>query len=226
MPWWGLLLAAAGAYLVGAVPVGYLLVRALKGIDIRTQGSGSVGATNAARVLGRRAFFVVFGLDALKGLLPTAAAGMLAGYAWGRGPAPLAAVLCALAAVAGHNWPAYIGFRGGKGVATSFGALLYVAPESLPAALLVWGVAAWVWRYVSLASVLAALAAATATVAVWHHAGRLGEAKFAVAFVCLAAAAVVVRHRSNLLRLCKGTEPKLGAKKAPAGEDVPDEGRG
>ena len=211
MPWWGFLLAVAGAYLVGAIPVGFLLVRAIKGIDVRTVGSGSVGATNAARVLGKRSFFAVFFLDALKGLLPCAAAGAMAGHAWASEPPPLLAVLCALAAIAGHNWPVYIGFRGGKGVATTFGALLYLAPEGLLAAVPVWGVAALIWRYVSLASILAALAAAGAVFG--RNAARLDEAIYVIVFVCLAAAAVVFRHRSNMARLWKGTEPKLGADK-------------
>lgn len=227
MPFWGQLLAVVGAYLVGAVPVGYLLVRALKGIDVRTVGSGAVGATNVARVLGKRAFFAVFCLDALKGLLPCVAAGLVVKhaaaanlmpeYAWPRDPAPLLVVLCALAAIAGHNWPVYIGFRGGKGVATTFGALIYVAPEALLFAVPAWGLAALIWRYVSLASMLAALAAVGGVL--WRNAGRMGEAKYAVAFVCLAAVAVILRHRGNIARLCKGEEPKLGEKKAEDGTD-------
>src|SRR5690349_7602333 len=111
------------AYLIGAIPFAFVVVYAVKGIDIRAVGSGNVGATNAGRVLGFRFFVLVFSLDLLKGLLPTHYFPMAAAAISGTGVDGLG-VMVALATILGHNFPVYLGFRGGKGVATSLGALL------------------------------------------------------------------------------------------------------
>ncbi|HRU07456.1 MAG TPA: glycerol-3-phosphate 1-O-acyltransferase PlsY [Candidatus Brocadiia bacterium] len=208
MDWILVALGCVGSYLLGAVPVGFLLVRALRGQDLRAIGSGSTGATNAARVLGGKWFFVVYFLDFLKGFIPCWVAGWLTGHAWINGPANLTIVLCAICAIAGHNWPVYISFRGGKGVATGCGALLYLAPASLGAAFAVWAVVFLIWRYVSLASILASLTAVAATVAFnWT---RLAQAGWLIAFVAAAAALVLFRHRANISRLLSGTENRAG----------------
>lgn len=211
MTWWATAIAVVASYLIGAIPVGYLLVRAVKGIDIRTVGSGNMGATNAARALGgKKYFFICFFIDVLKGLAPCLAVGLLAGHGWLRDPAPLPVVLCGIAAIAGHNWPVYIGFRGGKGVATSAGVLAYVAPAGVLVGVLAWLAVFAVWRYVSLASMVGA--AATAVAVAWRNAGRLDEGGYAVGFAALVAVAVVVRHRSNIRRLLNGTERRVGLK--------------
>ena len=211
MTWWPTAIAVVASYFVGAIPVGYLLVRSHKGIDIRTVGSGNVGATNAARALGgKKYFFICFFIDVLKGLAPCLAVGLFAGHGWLRDPAPLPVVLSGIAAIAGHNWPVYIGFRGGKGVATSAGVLAYVAPAGVLVGLLAWLVVFAASRYISLASMVAAVA--TAVAVAWRNAGRLDEAKYVVGFAALVAVAVVVRHRSNIRRLLDGTEPKVVSK--------------
>ena len=113
-------LAVVAAYLIGSIPFAYLVAYGVKGIDIRTVGSGNVGATNVGRVLGLRYFFLVFGLDLLKGLLPTLGFPYALRAATGR-PIPGLEVLVALATILGHNFPIYLNFRGGKGVATKIG---------------------------------------------------------------------------------------------------------
>src|SRR5262245_21891584 len=117
------ILAVALAYLIGAVPTAYLLVRAVKGIDIRTLGSGNVGATNAGRVLGRWGFVTVFFVDLFKGMLPTLLLPLAVRSIGGDAVVGLP-VYVAVAAILGHNFPVYLGFKGGKGVATSLGAVL------------------------------------------------------------------------------------------------------
>ena len=211
--------AVLASYLLGAVPVGYLVVKALRGQDIRTKGSGNIGATNAARVLGKQWFFVVYFIDFSKGLLPCLVVGMIESHAWGR-PAPLAVVLCGLAAVVGHIWPVYLGFRGGKGVATSCGVCTYLFPGPFLAGLGLWIVVAAIWRYVSLASLAAAVGLpAYVWVLNWR---QLEEAKDTLAFVTLAAVMVIVRHRGNVRRLLSGTEHKIGQRAKVREPEEPD----
>ena len=215
-----------GAYLVGSIPFGVLIGRA-KGIDIRQHGSRNVGATNVGRVLGRRLGLVCFFLDLLKGAVPVLAAGV-AGGVIGREPvdpglAPLAIWLwlaVATAAVTGHMASVFLGFDGGKGVATGFGAMLAMWPLlTFPAlgALLVWYAVVRLTRYVSLASMLAAV-----SMPLWYSAwslplagpdmfpslARTGPPLIATAaLACL----VVWRHRANIGRLRRGEEPKIGS---------------
>ena len=146
-------LAVLTAYLIGAIPFGYLIARAVRGIDIRTVGSGNIGATNVGRVLGRRFFFIVLALDSMKGLLPAIGLPWLVGRLTGQFPVDLP-VLVGLAAILGHTFPVYLTFRGGKGVATSLGVVLALDPASCAAAILVFGVVLVISRYMSLASLV------------------------------------------------------------------------
>ena len=119
------------AYLVGSVPFAYLITKAVRGIDIREVGSGNVGATNVGRALGRNWGILVFALDVLKGFLPALAALLSHGCRIGESALPLGVALAGFAAVAGHNWPVFLKFRGGKGMATSCGVFLAVSrPDS------------------------------------------------------------------------------------------------
>lgn len=238
IPW---LCGVLGSFLLGAVPFGVIIARA-KGINIREHGSKNIGATNVGRVLGRRWGLLCFVLDALKGLLPTVASGALMGM-FGRldqSQALLGAWLAlGLAAVLGHMFSPFVGFKGGKGVATGFGAVLGFFPWlTIPGvlALCVWGAALALWRYVSLASCLAAVALAACTplvypVSVWLRiAERPADATgpvwltgypFSLA-ACALGALVIWRHRGNIARLRAGTEAKIGGKhRAPSAQISP-----
>lgn len=207
-------------YLCGALPFG-LLVGKLKGVDIRTRGSGNIGATNVGRVLGRPWGFLVFALDLLKGLVPTALAGSVIGARFGADPMPASAYLLwvavAVACVLGHMFPVYLRFRGGKGVATSVGALLGVYPFFTVAGVVVlvlWVVLTLLTRYISVASMVAAGAfpVVFALIAylqrdVWGRADHLWP--FHV-FGIIVAVLVILRHRANLRRLLAGVEPRIG----------------
>lgn len=185
------------SYLVGAIPFAWLIARA-RGIDIRTVGSGNVGATNVFRAVGKSWGVLTFTADVLKGFLPA----FLLPLLWPVDVAPdLAGLLYGCAAIAGHNWPIYLGFKGGKGVATSAGVLLGVAPLSVGIGLIVWLIVFVSTRYVSLASVGAALAIPGS--GWWLY----GHETPALAIVLTVLGLVVVwRHRSNLARIRAGTE--------------------
>ncbi|MEZ4563797.1 MAG: glycerol-3-phosphate 1-O-acyltransferase PlsY [Thermomicrobiales bacterium] len=187
--------------LAGAVPFGYLAGRSMQGIDLRKVGSGGTGATNVLRTLGTRASAVVLVLDFLKGLLPVLAARWLEVGEWW-------VALVAVATVVGHCWSPFIGFKGGKGVATGGGAAIALFPPVLlvvPVILLV----IWKTRFVSLGSLLGAcLAVALATA--FALAGALSWAYAAA--IAAVAAIIIFRHRANIERLRTGSERKLGQK--------------
>lgn len=200
------------AYLLGSVPFAFLIARAY-GKDLRTIGSGNIGATNLARALGRKWGYTCFALDVLKGFVPVAAVGVIAG-------APDEPVLLALwlavgiAAILGHVFSLFLGFKGGKGVATSFGVALGLWPYFTLCALIalaVWVAAVLLWRYVSLASICAAvvfpIALLVGVLAVpnWSVSGLWPLLVAAIAIPAF----VIVRHRENIRRLLAGTESKI-----------------
>lgn len=216
--WIGALLAA---YLIGSIPFGLLIAR-LRGVDIRQHGSGNIGATNVGRVLGKRLGITCFVLDVFKGLVPVLTYGLLAGAAAqlkadsATGPGPALAALAWLAipaaAVLGHVFPVWLGFRGGKGVATSLGVLLGVFPYlTLPAVVcfVVWGLVMAFFGWVGLASVVAALVLPPLAAVFGWWLGAAPGALLVLSMVTgLLAALVIWRHRSNLQRIWAGTEPK------------------
>lgn len=198
--------ACAAAYLTGSIPFGLLVARA-RGVDIRTVGSGNIGATNVFRCIGKSWGILVFILDFLKGFI---AAGLLPVLLekFAGAPAEIRLILAALA-VAGHNWPVWLRFKGGKGIATSAGALLGVAPAAVGMAAAVWFAAFFLLRYVSVASLLAAL---TVGIAPWTP--LLPDASpWLRAVLGLLAVAAIIRHRANIKRLCQGTENRFSFKK-------------
>jgi len=201
-------LMAIGAYLVGAVPFGWLIARA-RGVDILTRGSGNIGATNVGRVLGRKFGALCFILDVLKGFLPTCAAQAVH---HGEAGTPPGVVIVGLAAIVGHNWSIYLRFRGGKGVATSCGVFAALFPAGLAVALAVWLIAAAATRYVSVASMLAGIALFLAAVLLQGAPFGLEGAPLTV-FAGLAAVLDLLRHRANLVRLMRGTEPRIGQRR-------------
>jgi glycerol-3-phosphate acyltransferase PlsY len=207
-------LALAFGYLMGSVPFGFLIGR-LKGVDVRRQGSGNIGATNVWRVLGRRWGVTTFVLDFAKAPLAIALAWLLAGRLGGGDEA---VTWCKIAgfvgAVLGHNFPVWLRFQGGKGVAASAGGLLVLMPWAFLVVAVVWVVVFTLSRIVSLASLAGAVALPFAA---WFlqapHAGLRGLA-------VLLTAMVVLRHRANIRRLLDGTEHRWTRKKAdtPAGQ--------
>lgn len=198
------------AYLFGSVPCGYIAGR-IKGVDVREHGSGNIGATNVLRVLGKPWGFAVFFADALKGFLAVRTALLLVAKTAGAAEyAEFYAILAAAACVAGHSFPMWLRFKGGKGVATSAGALFGVVPIASITIFLVWLVVFLTTRYVSLASIVAAL---TLPIVV----GVLVHLKFTQGIVLLyfsmaMTALVVWRHRSNISRLLNGTEQRFARK--------------
>ncbi|MDB5296144.1 MAG: plsY, partial [Phycisphaerales bacterium] len=202
------------AYFVGAIPFGFLVGKA-KGIDVRTAGSGNIGATNVGRLLGGRFFALVFALDLLKGLLPMLAAGAAVGFAAADAGAYGLWLLVGFSAVAGHMFSPFLGFRGGKGVATSAGVVLGLFPYlTLPGlvALGVWGALFARTKIVSLASIAAAVVLPVAYLAFAVALGwqPLGPQWPVLAFTLLMAGLIAFRHRSNIARLRAGTEHRFG----------------
>jgi glycerol-3-phosphate acyltransferase PlsY len=208
------------AYLIGSVPFGYIIGRC-KGVNLCEAGSGNIGATNVGRVLGRKCGCLCFALDVLKGLLPVLAAGLMIRRAGEDVPSvyhQAAWLAVAMGTILGHVFTLYLRFRGGKGVATSLGVLLGVFPYfTWPGliALIVWAGVLAIWRYVSLASIVAAasfpaLFACVALARSWP----LGRLWPLLAFAAVMAALVIVRHLSNISRLLRGTESRVGRPKA------------
>ncbi len=201
-----ILLALAASYLLGSVPFGLVMARMTKGVDLREVGSGNIGATNAMRVLGKPLGLVAFLLDFGKGLVPTL---LIANYAVALNEHTplLAESLCGIAAVAGHCFPIYLKFKGGKGVATGCGGTVGVDPMVFVASGVVWILCLLGFRFVSLASI--AMGCAFPIAAYWLVPGAP-----AFAGACaLLTALVVIRHRANIARIRAGTEPRIGAKK-------------
>jgi len=214
------IIAVVGAYLLGSVPFGFIIARA-HGKDLRAIGSGNIGATNVSRALGRKWGYTCFGLDVLKGLIPMLAFPAIAlAYVGTTVPTPwfLALwLLVGIAAIVGHVFPVYLRFKGGKGVATSFGVALGLWPYftiSALIALAVWIAVVLTWRYISLASICAAVTFPVSLVLgilitpAWH-AATLWPLLIAATLIPLL---VILRHRQNIHRLLAGTESKIRPK--------------
>lgn len=196
---------ALGSYLVGAIPFGFLLGKLIRGIDIRRHGSGNIGATNVFRTFGPRLGVATFLLDAAKGVAAARVAPWAVWALAGAGDAPPAAALVGTAAVlAGHGFPLFLGFKGGKGVATGLGCALSIVPHTALAALAVWIAVFLATRYVSVGSIAAALAAAAAP---WFL--DSGADAPACALVTALALLIVWKHRSNVRRLLAGSENRF-----------------
>jgi len=196
-----------GAYFIGAIPFGYLVAK-VKGVDILSAGSGNIGATNVIRVLGKRLGMLVFVLDVLKGFLPAIAAYLLLGHS------QVDAFAVGMGAVAGHCLSPFLRFKGGKGVATGLGVLFGASPMVALCALGIFILVLGFSRYVSLSSILAAIALVPLGFLFHIHTVLLWAFGALTVFV-------VYRHRANLGRLRGGTEPKFLAK-SPNQEDRPE----
>ncbi|SHK47747.1 acyl-phosphate glycerol-3-phosphate acyltransferase [Desulforamulus aeronauticus DSM 10349] len=193
-------LIIVSGYLIGSIPFGFLLARFWKGIDIRKHGSGNIGATNVWRTLGKGPGIVVLLLDALKGVTAVMLAKQL-------GTNDLVVLGAALAVMAGHSFPLWLGFKGGKIIATGAGAVLAITPVPLLLALLVWATTVALSRYVSLGSILAAI-----SLPIWV--ALFDRQPSILVFSLLAAGFAVWKHASNIKRLLNGTEFRIGQKKS------------
>jgi acyl phosphate:glycerol-3-phosphate acyltransferase len=194
------------AYLFGAIPFGYLLVKFVftGGEDIRDVGSGGIGATNVTRRAGKTAGLLTYILDVAKGVAAVIAMRQVADddYFW--------IGAAAVAAIIGHIFPVFLKFRGGKGVAVGVGVYLAIAPLSVLSTLVLWGLIVYLWRYVSLASILA-----TAAVPLWtllYYGWLMPHPHlFGLVLVGISGCALIVaKHHENIARLMKGTENKIG----------------
>lgn len=182
------------AYLLGSIPVGVILGR-LKGVDPRKMGSGNIGATNVMRAAGKKLGVVTLILDAAKGFLPVVLATVLGVHVY-------VIALVGLAAFLGHVFPVFLRFKGGKGGATALGVYLAVSPVTILGAFVVFVIVAAIWRYVSLASMIGAMAVPIGLY-------LIGAPWSFVVMAVLITLVVIVRHKDNIARLVKGTESKL-----------------
>lgn len=201
-------LTAIVAYLIGSPPTGYLAGR-MRGMDIRKHGSGNIGATNVFRILGRTAGITVLILDALKGTLAVLATPALVAALLGPDiPSGFLPVIAALAVILGHNYTCWLGFQGGKGIATSAGVLAALVPTAGAIVIGLWIIVFLISRYVSLASITAATALPLATWFTTHDPTRAG-------LTCIVGGLAVWKHRPNIRRLLNGTENRFVRKPSP-----------
>jgi glycerol-3-phosphate acyltransferase PlsY len=195
-------LIALAAYLVGSTPFALLLGK-LKGIDPREKGSKNIGATNIGRLLGRPYGIACFFLDAGKGALPVLAASLITDHD------PLSMALAGAASIAGHIWPVYLRFRGGKGVATTIGVASIISPPSTAIALGSWLIGSYLLRYVFVGSVLFAVTLPIAHMAI-HRQQAFSDTWPITALLLLIPPLVAIRHRTNIQRFLKGEEDRTG----------------
>ena len=218
-PYLTCILAVLAAYIAGSLPFGFWISKCL-GVDIRTQGSGNIGATNVLRTLGRKVGITVLILDILKGFLP-----VLIGSAVIIKQLPDSMlgneeiegriyVLLAIGTILGHNYTFWLGFKGGKGIATSAGAIMSFLPEVLIGSTLVWILFFFLSRYVAIASIAAAFSIPILTVSLDHNYvfPDINSSPPVIIFGIIAAAMAVWRHRSNIQRLIKGEEDRFERK--------------
>ncbi len=194
------------SYLLGSIPFGFLVGKA-RGIDIREHGSGNIGATNVLRVLGKKFGIPVFIGDALKGLIAVRLAIDLAAQGQ-QIPLAAAGIMAGICCLLGHSFPIWLGFKGGKGIATSAGVLIGFLPVAALGIALVWSAVFFTTRYVSLASICAALALPLIVLGELIFVWKSGGWPFFY-FALVVSLLAVWRHRSNIGRLLKGTEPRF-----------------
>lgn len=188
-----------GAYIIGSIPTGYIIVKLFTGQDIRTIGSGSTGATNVKRVMGKKWFFTVMILDAIKGALPVVLAYLFTKSFADIGLLP---VLASVFAIIGHSKSVFLGFTGGKSVASGVGTLLALNWQAGLIIAVIWAIITWVSKYVSLGSIIAL---ALAPLIMWF----LNSPTAYIIYALVAAIYVIYLHRENIKRLIVGNENKV-----------------
>ena len=185
------------AYLIGSIPTGYIIVKLKTNQDIRTIGSGSTGATNVKRVLGKKWFFIVMILDAIKGALPVVLAKYLTDDIYG-----IYAVIAAIFVIIGHSKPIFLQFKGGKSVASGVGTILALNPLVGLCIAVIWSVITYISKYVSLGSIIALI---ISPFLMYFFKNPIGY----IVYCAIAAIYIVYLHRENISRLLKGTENKV-----------------
>lgn len=194
-----LALVVAASYLIGSIPTGYIIVKLFTGQDIRTIGSGSTGATNVKRVMGKKWFFIVMLLDAIKGALPVA---LTANFLHSYHEIGLLPVIAALCVILGHSKSVFLNFTGGKSVASGVGTLMALNWQAGLIIAVVWGIVTWISKYVSLGSIVAL---ALSPIIMWSLNAPIAY----IIYALIAAIYVIYLHRSNIKRLREGTENKV-----------------
>ena len=194
-----LVIAVTGAYLIGSIPTGYIIVKLFRGEDIRKSGSGSTGATNVKRVMGKKWFFIVMFLDAFKGALPVILAVLFTKSFYDIGLIP---VLCAIAAILGHSKSIFLNFTGGKSVASGVGTIIALNWHVGLIIALTWSIVTYFSKYVSIGSIIA-LAVSPILMYLFH------EPIAYILYCLLGALYITYLHRENILRLINGTESKV-----------------
>lgn len=194
-----LALVIAASYLIGSIPTGYIIVKLFTGQDIRTIGSGSTGATNVKRVMGKKWFFIVMLLDALKGALPVVLTACFLPAMRDIGLLPVVAAVCV---ILGHSKSVFLNFTGGKSVASGVGTLLALNWQAGLIIAAVWGIVTWISKYVSLGSIVAL---ALSPIIMWFLNAPIAY----IVYALIAAIYVIYLHRENIKRLREGTENKV-----------------
>jgi len=190
-------------YFIGAIPFGYIAGK-LRGIDVRKEGSGNIGSTNVSRVLGKKTGRIVQVLDIAKGIMPVVIGKILICHL-SRPDTSFFLVAIGLATICGHNWPIFLGFKGGKGVNTSLGVALGLMPVNAILCFAVWALVVFVWKYISLGSIVGAI-----TFPILAFIFK--EPWIFRILAIIVALFIVIRHKSNIKRLLKGEEPKMEKK--------------
>ena len=191
------------AYLLGNISTSYIVAKRLAGVDIRTQGSGNAGSTNVLRTMGKKAGALTFGGDVLKGVVAVGFARILAYYM--KADQVTCAYIAVVAVVIGHNWPAFLGFRGGKGVATSLGSMIAINPVLALSCFGIFLVIVAITKYVSLGAIVGISMSPIMMIFTKNSKGLIATLFLTVS--------VIYTHRENIKRLLSGTERKLGEKK-------------
>ena len=209
------------SYFCGSIPFGFIIGKTIKRIDLRQHGSGNIGATNAGRVLGHKWGLICLILDALKGLVPVAALPQLLCASFPESSfLDHATILAGIMTIVGHMFPCWLGFRGGKGVATSLGVLLIISPWGVLVAATLFFSCLFATRYVSLSSMIAAIGFGSyELVQLWPT--PFSQATWSrAAFAIMVPALIIVQHRSNIRRLWTGQEPPLTRRKESANDSA------
>jgi len=200
-----LVIAIILSYLLGSVPVSFLVTRITKGVDIRKYGSGNVGATNVLRTAGKAPALIALIGDVLKGVIAVTLLAKITYPVSGIIDYDSFRILLGLSVICGHIWPVFLGFKGGKGVATTTGVLLFICPKALGVAAFVWILTVIVTKYVSLGSLLGSLALPIVT-------AIMGKSIQLVIFTITLCIISSYKHKTNIIRLINGEEPKIGQK--------------